>query len=109
MQNLILKGKSGGGMSLKVSKEAAEWYKEEMSLKQGDYVQFYVQLYGGIPTVHPNYSLGVSTGKEGNIAIKEVVEGITFYFSEDNSWFLEEFDMQVILGNDELEFVFNKK
>jgi len=96
-------------MNIEISKEAAEWYKKEMGLKQGDFVQFYVQLYGGISTFRPNYSLGVSIGKEGNIAIKEVVEGITFYFNDENSWFLDEFDMKVILENDELEFIFNEK
>ncbi|MGG3891234.1 HesB/YadR/YfhF family protein [Metabacillus fastidiosus] len=72
-------------MNLKVSKEAAEWYKNEMDLKQGDYVQYYVQLYGGIPIVHPNYSLGVSIGRAENIAIKDMVEGITFYFNSDDA------------------------
>ena len=96
-------------MSLKVSKQAASWYKNEMDLEQGDFVQFYVQLYGGIPTVHPNYSLGVTIGKTGNIAIKDVVKGITFYFNDDDSWFLEEFNMKVVLENEELSFVFHKK
>ncbi|MED4453029.1 hypothetical protein [Metabacillus fastidiosus] len=96
-------------MNLKVSKEAAEWYKNEMGLEQGDYVQYYVQLYGGIPTVHPNYSLGVSIGKAENIAIKDVVEGITFYFNSDDAWFLEEFDMEVVFEKEELEFIFHKK
>ncbi|WP_313894024.1 hypothetical protein [Psychrobacillus sp.] len=96
-------------MNLEVSKEAAEWYKSEMDLEQGDYVQYYMQLYGGIPTAHPNYSLGMSVGKEGSIAVKTEVEGITFYFNEVNSWFLKEFDMKVILGNEELEFICKEK
>lgn len=96
-------------MDFEVTKEAAQWYKDEMDLKQGYYVQYYVQLYGGIPTAHPNYSLGMSIGKEGNIAVKDVIEGITFYFNEDNAWFLNEFDMKVVLENDELEFIFKEK
>ena len=96
-------------MNLEVSKEAAEWYKSEMDLEQGDYVQYYVQLYGGIPTAHPNYSLGMSIGQEGSIAVKAEVEGITFYFNEDNSWFLKKFDMQVVLVDEELEFIFRER
>ncbi|MBP2239528.1 uncharacterized protein YneR [Cytobacillus eiseniae] len=95
-------------MILEVSKEAAKWYKEELDLNEGDYVQFYVQLYGGIPTAHPNYSLGMSIGKEGNIAIKDVKEGITFYFNEDHSWFLKEFDMKVVVEREEITFIFDK-
>lgn len=80
-----------------------------MDVNQGDYVQYYVQLYGGIPTAHPNYSLGMSIGKEGDIAVKDVVDGITFYFNENNSWFLNEFDMKVVVEGEELAFVFHEK
>ncbi|WP_060203827.1 HesB/YadR/YfhF family protein [Sporosarcina koreensis] len=96
-------------MKFEVSLEAANWYKKEMDVKQGDYVQYYVQLYGGIPTAHPNYSLGMSIGKEGDIAVKDVVEGITFYFNKNNSWFLNEFDMKVVVEGEELAFVFHEK
>lgn len=96
-------------MSFKVSSEAAKWYKEEMDLQDGDYVQFYVKLYGGIPTVHPNYSLGISFGKEGTIAIQDEVEGVTFYFNDKDSWFLEEYDLAIEAKNDDVDFVFNKK
>lgn len=88
-------------MSFEVSKEAAKWYENEMDLEQGDYIQYYVQLYGGIPTSHPNYSLGMSIGKEGTIDVKEEVEGLTFYFNTDNAWFLNQFNMKVALENGE--------
>lgn len=96
-------------MGFKVSSEAAKWYKEEMDLQDGDFVQFYVKLYGGIPTVHPNYSLGMSLGKEGTIAIQDEVEGITFYFNDKDSWFLEEYDLAIEAKNDDVDFIFNKK
>lgn len=96
-------------MGLEVSKEAALWYKEEMDLQEGDYVQFYVQLYGGIPTSHPNFYLGVTTGLEGNIAMKDVVEGITFYLNDEHSWALDEFDLKITLNNGEIDVLFNKK
>jgi len=96
-------------MKLNVSKEAAEWYKNEMDLEQGDYLQYYVQLYGGIPTAHPNYSLGMSIGKEGNIAVTDEVEGIIFYFNEEHAWFLKEFDMEVVLEDGDLAFHFEEK
>lgn len=71
-------------MNLEINKEAAEWYKSEMDLEPGDYVQYDVQLYGGIPTAHPNYSLGMPIGKEGSIAIKDVLENaeLGFIFRE---------------------------
>lgn len=96
-------------MSLEVSKEAANWYKNEMDLKQGDYVQYYLQIYGGIPTTLPNYSLGMSIGETGDIAVKYVVEGITFYFNKDNSWLFKEYDLKVVVKNEDLEFIFREK
>lgn len=95
-------------MSLQVTKEAAEWFKEEMDLESGDHVQFYVKLYGGIPTVHPNYSLGIALGKEGNIAIKDEVEGIIFYLNDKDAWFLDEYNLKIEANNGEVEYNFTK-
>ncbi|HLR52573.1 MAG TPA: hypothetical protein VK072_06840 [Candidatus Avamphibacillus sp.] len=91
-----------------ISEEAAKWFKEEMSLDSGDYVQFFVKIYGGIPTAHPNYFLGVSVGESSDIAIKEEVEGITFFFNERDSWFLDEFNMKVVKdkNKDEVDYIF---
>lgn len=96
-------------MSLEVTKEAADWYINELELKSGDYLRFYVKLYGGIPTVHPNYSLGLSIGKEGEPIVSDMVNGVTFYFNEKDSWFLDEFDLKVVLEKGEAEFIFSKK
>ena len=93
-------------MKLEVTKEAAGWYASELDLKPGDYVQFVVKIYGGIPTVHQDYYLGLSVGKEGTIGIKHEVEGITFYFSEEDRWFLESHDLKVILKNDDVDYIF---
>ncbi|MEC2077772.1 hypothetical protein [Metabacillus fastidiosus] len=93
-------------MNLNVSREAAEWYVSEMDLKPGDYLQFVVKIYGGIPTVHPDYYLGISIGKEGSIGIKNVVEGITFYFSVEDSWFLKEYDLDIIKKDNDVEYIF---
>ncbi|MED4402214.1 hypothetical protein ABET41_12420 [Metabacillus fastidiosus] len=93
-------------MNLNVSREAAEWYASEMDLKPGDYLQFVVKIYGGIPTVHPDYYLGISIGKEGSIGIKNVVEGITFYFSVEDSWFLKEYDLDIIKKDNDVEYIF---
>lgn len=93
-------------MKLEVTKEAAAWFKSEMDLQSGDYVQFVVKIYGGIPTPHPSYFLGLSIGKEGTIAIKDEVEGLTFYFDDRDAWFLENYDLAVVLKNNDVDYVF---
>ncbi|MDQ0232082.1 HesB/YadR/YfhF family protein [Metabacillus malikii] len=93
-------------MKLTVSKEAANWFKTEMDLQDGEFVRFVVKLYGGIPTVHRDYYLGLSIGKEESIAISTVVEGITFYFSQQDAWFLEDYRLKVDLKDDDVEYIF---
>jgi uncharacterized protein YneR len=93
-------------MKLEVSPEAAKWFISEMDLKSGDYIQFVVKIYGGIPTAHRDYYLAIAIGKSGDIAIKDEVEGITFYFAEQDSWFLEHYDLKIEKKNDEVEYIF---
>jgi uncharacterized protein YneR len=99
----------GVPMSLQITEEAAKWYIDEMGLENGDYVQFFLKIYGGIPTEHPNYFLGVSVGFDGEIGVKKEIEGVTFYFTEKDAWFLDEFEMKVVMGQDEVEYQFTKK
>ncbi|HLQ97644.1 MAG TPA: hypothetical protein VK135_03020 [Candidatus Dormibacteraeota bacterium] len=91
-----------------ISEEAAKWFKEEMGLDSGDYVQFFVKIYGGIPTAHPNYFLGVSVGESSDISVKQEVDGITFFFNERDSWFLDEFNMSVVKdeNKEEVDYIF---
>jgi uncharacterized protein YneR len=96
-------------MNFKVSSDAANWFIDELDLEKGDYVHFFVKLYGGISTAHPDYYLGLSVEKDGDTHIKDEVEGITFYFNSQDSWFLDEYDLKVEMGNDEVEYIFNKK
>ncbi|WP_182201766.1 HesB/YadR/YfhF family protein [Paraliobacillus salinarum] len=93
-------------MSLTVTEEAAKWYIDEMGLESGQYVHFFVKLYGGIPTAHSNYFLGVSVGKDGEIGISDEVEGVTFYFTQQDKWFLEAYHLTVDMGEEEAVFEF---
>ncbi|WP_138417395.1 HesB/YadR/YfhF family protein [Aquibacillus sediminis] len=96
-------------MSFSVTKEAAQWYKDEMGLEAGDHVRFFVKLYGGIKTAHPSYFLGVEVAQEGEIAIKEEVEGITFYFNKEDAWLLDDYDLKIEMGQEETVFQFSEK
>jgi uncharacterized protein YneR len=92
-------------MRLTVSKEAAKRYIEELDLVPGDFVQFYVQLYG--QSHIPNYSLGASKTAPSQTDIHAISEGITFYFNESDRWFLAGYHLSVELANNEIQFVFN--
>lgn len=93
-------------MKLTVTKEAADWYKQEMNLKEGDFLRFFAKLYGGNTSIHPNFSLGVAKEEPINIAISDEKEGITFYFDEQDEWFLDGYELTVKFKDGEAEFAF---
>lgn len=80
-------------MNIKISNEAAAWYKQELDLKSGDYVRFFAR-YGGCSTVQSGFSLGVAKDSESNdIGVKTELDGITFYIEEKDLWYFDEHDL----------------
>lgn len=94
-------------MSLSVTQSAANWFIEEMDVTSGDHVQFFVKLYGGIPTPLPDYYLGVQVGKDSRVGIKAELNGIIFYLKSEDSWFLENQKLTVDVVNDDISFEFS--
>lgn len=95
-------------MKLHITENAADWFIDEMGLDKGDKVRFFLKIYGGIETIHPNYFLGLSTGEEGKIEISTEVNGITFYFNEKDAWFLDDYNMKVEMGDQEPVYLFEE-
>jgi uncharacterized protein YneR len=96
-------------MNLQVSKEAAAWYKEELGLHDGDYVQFFVKIYGDQGSaIHPNYSLGIIKKDPRVLSIRALEEGVTFYFDAEDQWYLNDHNLTVILENDEIVFSYER-
>lgn len=81
-------------MALIVEQPAANWYKAQMELEQGDHVRIYVRL-GGCGSVHPGLSLGVMQDEPREIGAEHSVDGIHFYIEKDNMWYLEEKQLRI--------------
>lgn len=96
-------------MKLVVTESAAKWYKQELDLKDGDFIRFFVKLYGGNPSIHPNYSLGISKEEPGDIAVCDKKAGVTFYFDEQDEWFIEQHELIVDFQNGEIQFTFKEE
>jgi uncharacterized protein YneR len=97
-------------MNILIDREAAIWYKEELGLTEGDFVRFFVR-YGGCSTVQSGFSLGVAKEDETNdIAVKTIVNGITFYIDEKDVWYFDGHDLIVKFNSafGEPEFEYNK-
>ena len=94
-------------MKLSVSLEAANWYKTEMGLTNGDYLRFFVRIYGQSP-IHPNYSLGIAKERPRKVGVSTEQAGITFYFEDEDLWFIEDHNLHIGLERDEIEMTYTK-
>ncbi len=81
-------------MKLSIEEEAAIWYRDEINLKQGDYVRFFVR-YGGSGGVQPGFSLGVSHDTPDEVGSFTESSGITFYVEQKDLWYFDGHDLLV--------------
>lgn len=94
-------------MKLHVTPQAVRWFMDEMDLKSGDAIRFYIQLYGSTSTNNHNFSLGIMRDDPPHDAtLITEVDGITFFFTEGDKWFLNDYSMTVSVEGDELRYTF---
>ncbi|MEH7417222.1 HesB/YadR/YfhF family protein [Neobacillus drentensis] len=93
-------------MEIGLSNEAIQWFRDEVELKSGDKVRFYVKIYGNSP-VQEGFSLAFTVDNEPiDIGVKTEIEGLTFYIEGSDLWFFNGHDLFVDYNKqwDELEF-----
>lgn len=83
-------------MELVISTDVAEWYKDELYLKDGDSVRFFVR-YGGVGGNIPGFSLGVNIEKAKNPHKTVKISNIEFFIEESDIWYFDEQDLHVNL------------
>ncbi|MBB6446400.1 HesB/YadR/YfhF family protein [Bacillus benzoevorans] len=96
-------------MKIVISERASQWFKEEMELKQGDYVRFYIQFYGSSP-VQETFSLGFTKDEPIDMAASTLAEGIIFFVEESDLWYFAGHDLHVDYHEkkDEIEYQYTK-
>ncbi|MFB6467763.1 HesB/YadR/YfhF family protein [Cytobacillus sp. Hz8] len=96
-------------MNIHITEEAANWYIEELDLKNGDYVRFFAR-YGGHSTVHQGFSLGISTETPHNMGVQTSVNGVIFYIEDADLWYFDGHDIMIDFNSKigEPEISFNK-
>ncbi|WP_160722063.1 HesB/YadR/YfhF family protein [Bacillus sp. USDA818B3_A] len=93
-------------MKIGISNDALRWFKNEVELKAGDQVRFYVKIYGNSP-VQEGFSLAFTVDNQPiDIAVKTEIDGLTFFIEGSDLWFFNGHDLMVEYNNemDELEF-----
>ncbi|HZG60038.1 MAG TPA: HesB/YadR/YfhF family protein [Anoxybacillus sp.] len=81
-------------MKIIIKPKALEWYKEDLDLKQGDFVRFFAR-YGGCSNVQKGFSLGINKESPLSPGVQTVIDGITFFIEESDMWYFDQHDLIV--------------
>ncbi|RFU70413.1 hypothetical protein D0469_07440 [Peribacillus saganii] len=93
-------------MNISISEKAAEWYKRELDLQEGDFVRFFVR-YGGSSAVQSGFSLGINKDKPVNAAAKAISNGISFFIEENDIWYFDGHNLDISFNEKYDEPVFD--
>lgn len=95
-------------MNIKISREAAKWYKDELDLISGAHLRFFVR-YGG-HSIQSGFSLGITPEPPTQLGTSTKVNGVTFFVEENDLWFFDGHDL-IITYNEKIgepEFLYEK-
>ncbi|MBS4194113.1 HesB/YadR/YfhF family protein [Lederbergia citri] len=81
-------------MQIHLTGQAAEWFHNEMFLKKGDYVRFYVR-YGGSSPIQQGFSLGVNKEEPIDAGVLEEKDGINYFIESRDAWYFDGHDLYV--------------
>ncbi len=77
-----------------VTEIAATWFIQELHLQKGQAVRFFVR-YGAQNDFQTGYSLGITVEKPHHEALSTEVEGIQFFITQDDVWYLDGYSLVV--------------
>ncbi|GIN21190.1 MAG TPA: hypothetical protein DEO65_06775 [Bacillus bacterium] len=81
-------------MQIKLTDHAAEWFKDEMLLKTGDSVRFFVR-YGGTSPLQEGFSLGMNKEEPMDPGVEYTKNGILFFIEASDIWYFQDHDLIV--------------
>lgn len=81
-------------MKIELTEEATDWFEKEMDLVPGDGIHFYGKVYGKT-MVHEGFSIAMRKEKPVDPESSTVVDGITYYITDSDTWFFARYDLLV--------------
>ncbi|WP_232696668.1 HesB/YadR/YfhF family protein [Brevibacillus daliensis] len=93
-------------MKITITPQALSWFKKDWGFAHGDFVRFFVR-YGGGTSLHTSYSMGVMKADPKEIAVSVLADDITFFFEQDDLWFVEGKNMKVDFDAEKEEITFH--
>ncbi|MBW4080367.1 HesB/YadR/YfhF family protein [Paenibacillus sp. S150] len=94
-------------MKMLISKDAAAWFKRELSLQDGAYIRLFPR-YSSAGGLHPGFSLGIANEPPGRPAVQTEQSGIVFYMEEQDLWYMEGYGLSIVYldAEDDIEYVY---
>lgn len=86
-------------MHIKISDHAIDWFKDELSLRNGDTVRFFVR-YGGSSPIQEGFSLGLNKEEPMDPGVILNKDGVTFFIEERDIWYFKDYNLIVDFDED---------
>lgn len=81
-------------MNLTVTKEAAQWYEEELDIDDTTDLRFYVR-YGGVGGLQPGFSLAIKLQEPAEPIAETTTGSIHFFIEADDEWYFDQHSLEV--------------
>ncbi|MGN7760241.1 HesB/YadR/YfhF family protein [Paenibacillus sp. 22594] len=94
-------------MKMEISKDAAAWFKRELSLQNGAYIRLFPRYSSG-GGLHPGFSLGIADEPPSRPAVQTDQAEIIFYMEEQDLWYMEGYSLSIVYSEaeDDIEYVY---
>ncbi|MCP3025969.1 HesB/YadR/YfhF family protein [Halobacillus sp. A5] len=95
-------------MNLKVTEEAAKWYKDELELNEDASIRFYVR-YGGVGGLQPGLSLAIKQVEAAEPIAEDKAGQVHFFIEADDEWYFDDRSLTVQYNEkwQEPEFIYD--
>jgi uncharacterized protein YneR len=76
-------------MIISIDQKAYSWFAKEFEFDKPFSIRMFPQ-YAGFGEKHKGYSLGFSAETPTNAQYKQEIDGVTFYYEENDAWFFND-------------------
>lgn len=95
-------------MLILINEKAVAWFSKEFDLNKPLSIRMFPR-YSGFGQKNKEYSLGFSAEIPTSAGYKQELNGITFYYEENDAWFFEDTETYLSMSDtDELEISFKE-
>src|SRR5699024_6537002 len=85
-------------LKITVSKVAANWYKQELSIQPKDNIQFFVR-YGGVGGIVPGFFLGMQIKTTEDPQATTKMEGFTIFIEQKDELYFADKELKIQMNH----------